>query len=233
MNNTIELLDQPEQCVHCGKRFRLAKTLTSHMCEPKRRHLQRTEKRVQAGFWAFNRFFQLTQNGKSKTYEEFSSSPFYNAFVKFGSYLNNVDVLYPEKFLEYLVREAVKLDHWCRDAIYYAYLYKMLRQEPTESAIQRTILTMMDWADESNQPYTSYFSRASSNKLVQDIMNGKVSAWVLLNVKSGKRMLQNLSDDQLQLITPALDMKYWLHRFQERPSDVVLVQEVCQDAGIE
>jgi hypothetical protein len=129
-DNQIELLEQPELCIHCGKKFRLAKTLISHMCEPKRRHLQRKEKRVQAGFWAFNKFWQLTQQGKPKTYEEFSVSPFYNAFVKFGSYVNNVNVLYPEKFLEHLVNTGTKIDNWCKDNIYYDYMYQMLKQEP-------------------------------------------------------------------------------------------------------
>jgi hypothetical protein len=58
------LLDQPYNCVHCGKSFMKEKTLVAHMCERKRRALQQSEKRVQAGFMAFNRFWQLTQNAK-------------------------------------------------------------------------------------------------------------------------------------------------------------------------
>ena len=54
------------------------------MCEQKRRALQKSEKRVQTGYFVFNRFFRLTQNAnKDKTYEEFCKTPYYSAFVKF------------------------------------------------------------------------------------------------------------------------------------------------------
>jgi hypothetical protein len=54
------------------------KTLVAHMCERKRRALQKDEKRVQAGYMAFNRFWQLTQNAKVlKSYDNFADSSYY------------------------------------------------------------------------------------------------------------------------------------------------------------
>ena len=67
------------------------------MCEKKRRRLQKDEKRVQTGYYAFTRFYKLSAGTKQdKTYEDFCASPYYNAFVKFGSFVNNVRPLYPE-----------------------------------------------------------------------------------------------------------------------------------------
>ena len=123
----FKLEDQPHTCVHCGKSFMKEKTLFAHMCEPKRRVLQKDEKRVQSGFYAFNQFYKLTQNArKQKTYDEFCKSAYYNAFVKFGSFLNNVAPLYPEKFVNFVIKSGVKLDHWCRDELYDNYLFEML-----------------------------------------------------------------------------------------------------------
>jgi hypothetical protein len=83
----MELAEQPFNCVHCSKSFMKEKTLFAHMCEPKRRAMQKDEKRVQSGFYAFNQFYKLTQSArKQKTYEEFCKSAYYNAFVKFGSF---------------------------------------------------------------------------------------------------------------------------------------------------
>ena len=59
------LLEQPNVCVHCGKKFMQPRTLFSHMCEQKRRALQRDEKRVLTGMITYNRFYQLTQNPKT------------------------------------------------------------------------------------------------------------------------------------------------------------------------
>lgn len=227
------LLDQPYKCVHCGKSFMKEKTLVAHMCERKRRALQQTEKRVQAGFMAFNRFWQLTQNAKvPKTYDNFADSSYYNAFVKFGSFVNNVNPLYPDRFIDYVIKSGVKLDHWCRDELYDKYLFEILKVEPVESAVQRSITTMMEWADEHGAEFCHYFNYVSLNKAVHDIRNGHISAWVVLNSSSGQTMIRNMSDEQLDMIAPAFDVPYWLRRFKEIPADVALVKEICREVGI-
>jgi len=230
----IDLVAQPFQCVHCDKSFMKEKTLIAHMCERKRRALQETEKRVQAGFMAFNRFWQLTQKAKKpKTYDEFADSSYYNAFVKFGSFLNNVNPLYPDKFVDYVIKSGVKLDHWCRDALYETYLYETIKTEPVESAVQRTLQTMMEWADEHKSHYPHYFLYVSLNKAVHDIRNGNISPWVILNTKSGYAMVNNMSDEQLDMISPAFDVPYWQKKFRETPADVLLVKEICKEIGID
>ena len=58
----------------------LEKTSAVHMCEKKRRALQKNEKRVQVGFYAFPRFYKLSAGAKKeKTYEEFCNSPYYTS----------------------------------------------------------------------------------------------------------------------------------------------------------
>jgi hypothetical protein len=229
----IQLVDQPNKCVHCGKSFMQEKTLIAHMCERKRRALQKNEKRVQAGFMAYNRFWQLAQNGKkNKTYDEFCDTPYYNAFVKFGSFINNINPLYPDKFVDYVIKSGIKLDHWCRDELYDQYLFDIIKVEPVESAVQRTLQTMMNWGDEQSANFAHYFNYVSLNRAVHDIRNGKISPWVILNTFNGKDMIQKMSDDQLDMISPAFDVPYWLKKFKEVPADVSLVKEICEEAGI-
>ena len=229
----INLVAQPYTCVHCNKSFMKDKTLIAHMCERKRRALQRDEKRVQAGFMAFNRFWQLTQNAKrSKTYDEFADSSYYNAFVKFGSFINNVNPLYPTKFVDYVIKSGVKLDHWCRDELYEKYLFDILKVEPVESAVQRSLQTMMEWGDTHNANYAHYFNYVSLNKAVHDIINGKISFWIILNSNTGKTMVSNMSDEQLAMIAPVFDVPFWMKKFKQSPADVALVQEICNEVGI-
>jgi hypothetical protein len=209
------------------------KTLVAHMCERKRRALQETEKRVQAGFMAYNRFYQLTQGNKvPKNYDHFCNSAYYNAFVKFGSFVNNVNPLYPTKFIDFVIKSGVKLDHWCRDELYEQYLFETVKTEPVEAAVQRTLQTMMEWGDEHNANFAHYFNYVSLNKAVHDIVSGKISCWVLLNCNSGKDMAGKMNDEQLAMIAPAFDIKYWLKKFKEFPADVALVKEILAEAGV-
>jgi hypothetical protein len=209
------------------------KTLVAHMCERKRRALQKDEKRVQAGYMAYNRFWQLTQNAKKlKTYDNFADSSYYNAFVKFGSFINNVNPLYPDKFIDYVIKSGVKLDHWCRDELYEKYLYEAIKTEPVESAVQRSLQTMMEWGDEHKAEFAHYFNYVSLNKAVYDIRNGRISPWVILNTVNGQTMVKNMSDEQLEMIAPAFDVPYWLRKFKDVPADVALVKEICREVDI-
>jgi hypothetical protein len=128
------------------------------MCEPKRRWLQKDEKRVQVGFYAFQRFYKLSAgHKKDKTYEDFVKSSFYNAFVKFGSFVNNVRPLYPDKYIDYVVTSNVKLDHWCREEMYEKYANELIRKEGVETALERSIQTMVTWAKDKESAYNHYF----------------------------------------------------------------------------
>ena len=168
------------------------------MCEKKRRHFQKDERRVQLGYLTFNRFYKLCQKAKeNKTYEQFCDSPYYNAFVKFGSFVNNVRPLYPEKYVDYVVTSGVRLDHWCREEMYERYALQLILKENVETALERSVKTMMDWGDDKEARWQDYFNYASLNRVCQDIKDGKVSPWLILNCKTGKDMLGKMNDEQL------------------------------------
>ena len=147
------------------------------MCQPKRRALQKNEKRVQLGMYAFNQFYKLSAGAKKdKTYEEFCKSPYYNAFVKFGSFISNVRPLYPEKYIDYVVTSGVKLDHWCKEEMYEKYATNLIKKEGVETALERSVMTMMEWSEENEPaPWNHYFQHVSLNRAVWHIKDGKVS----------------------------------------------------------
>lgn len=221
------------KCEYCGKLFAKEKTLVVHICEQKRRHLSKDEKHVQAGLLTFQRFYDIAQKGKSpKSFDDFASSPYYTAFIKFGSFLVNTAPIYPERFIDYVIKSGVKLDHWCRDEIYDQYISELIKIEPADGAIQRSIKTMMDWADKNNAAWEHYFLYVNLNRATHDIKEGLISPWLLLNVKSGKEMLQRMNDEQLEIVGPVVDPQYWLKRFKSLPADVELVKDIVREAKI-
>ena len=221
-------------CEYCKKEFARETSIAVHMCEPKRRAMQKDEKRVQAGYMAFVRWWQLAQGyNKQKTYDEFCDTAYYNAFVRFGRYIMHVNPLYPEKFVDWVIKSGVKLDHWCRDELYEKYLFETIKSEPVESAVQRSLQTMMEWADENRAVFAHYFNYVSLNRAVHDILNGHISPWIILNTQSGYKMINMMSDEQLNMIAPAFDVPYWQRKFKDQPADVALVKEICKEVGIE
>ena len=226
--------EKPYICEYCGVGFTREKTLAVHMCQPKRRFLQRGEKRVQLGLIAFNKFYKLSAGSKKdKTYDEFDKSPYYNAFVKFGSFVSNVRPLYPEKYIDHVVTSGVKLDHWCREEMYEKYAINLIKKEGVETALERSVMTMMEWADEQEQaPWNHYFKYVSLNRAVWHIRDGKISPWLILNCTSGKDMLGKFNDEQLEIIYPMIDPEHWAIRFKRQPNDVQLVKDVAKEANL-
>jgi hypothetical protein len=204
-----------------------------HICEQKRRHLSKTEKHVQAGLLTYQRFYDITQKGKSKkTFDDFASSPYYTAFIKFGSFLVNTAPIHPERFIDFVVKSGIKLDHWCRDEIYETYIIDLIKSEPSESAVQRSIKTMMDWADSNNSVWEHYFQYVNLNRATHDIKEGLVSPWLVLNTKSGKEMLKKMNDEQLEIISSTIDPTFWVRKFKALPADIELVKDIVREAKI-
>lgn len=229
----LAVVDKPYHCEHCGTKFMKEKTLFVHICEQKRRALAKTEKHVQMGYDAFNRFYQRTQKLKVlKTYDEFSRSPYYNAFVKFGSFVSNVNPLYPDRFIDYVVTSGVKLDHWCRDELYDKYVIDLIKVEAVETALDRTIKHMLKWGDENNAEWNHYFLYVNVNRATHDIKDGKVSPWVILNSTNGKTLLSKLSDEQLETVAVQIDPQFWVHKFKKNPADVELVKQIVRESKI-
>jgi len=207
--------------------------LVVHICEQKRRHMSKSEKHVQAGLLTYQRFYELTQKAKqTKTFDEFASSPYYTAFIKFGSFLVNTNPIYPERFIEFVIKSGIKLDHWCRDELYDTYVSELIKIEPADGAIQRTVKTMMDWSDSNNAPWEHYFQYVNLNRATHDIKEGLISPWMVLNSKSGKEMLKRMNDEQLEIIGPVIDPVHWSRRFKALPADVELVKDVIKEAKI-
>ena len=225
--------EKPYVCEYCGSGFMREKTLAVHMCQPKRRFLQRHEKRVQLGLYTFNQFYKLSAGAKKeKTHDDFDKSPYYNAFVKFGSFVNNVRPLYPEKYIDYVVTSGVKLDHWCRDEMYETYAIELIKKEGVQTALERSIMTMMDWADENNSLWNHYFDYVSLNRAIYHIKDGKISPWLILNCKSGKQMMSKFNDEQLEIIFNIMDPQHWARRFKKQINDVETVKEVVKESNL-
>ncbi|MGY8866678.1 MAG: hypothetical protein ACKVJK_13780 [Methylophagaceae bacterium] len=225
--------DKPYICEYCKTGYSRESTLAVHMCQPKRRALQKGERRVQLGMYAFNQFYKLSAGAKKhKTYEEFCKSVYYNAFVKFGSFVSNVKPLYPEKYIDYVVTSGVKLDHWCREEMYEKYATELIKKEGVETALERSVNTMVEWAEDKCAPWYLYFAHVSLNRAVWHIKDGKISPWLLLNCRSGKEMLSKLNDEQLGLIYNIINPQHWSMRFNRQVTDVALAKNVAKESNL-
>ena len=224
-------------CKYCQKEFRKESTLVAHMCEPKRRYQQQNESWVQLGFKAYLRFFEITQgSAKLKTYDDFAKSPYYNAFVKFGRYCQEIRCVNFASFLEWLLKNNKKLDYWCKDSLYEEWLFEYLRKEAVQDALERALTEMQNYVDENTElfpnGFTDYFRLANANRVCHHIANGRVSPWIVFNCDSGIAFLDTLGEEQVAQIITMIDPEYWQRKFKDYLADTEWVKSILKEAGL-
>lgn len=211
-------VDQPHRCEFCGRGFMRARTLVSHQCEPKRRAHQRSAVGPRLGYMAYCRFYQtLAGQQNTRTVEDFESSAYYTAFVKFGWHIHNINAIATQQFIDWLLLKNKKLDHWCRDALYHEFLSYYILIEPVKDALERGILHMDAWAQENNSQVNHYFRYANANRICFDLSNAKISPWIVYCCVSGVEMLERLNQEQIQVIYNWIDPDRWSKILKRNP----------------
>lgn len=223
-------------CQYCKKVYAKESTLIAHSCEPKRRWQQQSEQGVQLGFKAYLRFYEISQgSAKSKSYSDFSSSPFYTAFVKFGRHLVGLRAVNTSSFIDWLLKNNKKLDNWCSDKLYLEWLQQYIRKESVQDGIERALREMQDYADADprlQNSFNNYFKYGSSNRIAYHISNGRISPWVVFNCNSGVDWLSHASAEQLAIVMPWIDPDFWQQKFKDYPEDTAWVRSILETAGL-
>lgn len=224
------------KCKYCGKEYRKESTLAAHLCETKRRWQQEKEVGVQFGLQAYLRFFEMTQgSAKLKSYTDFVDSPYYNAFVKFGRHIVAIRAVNPRTFIDYVIKENKKLDHWTHEKVYLEYLHSYLKKEAVQDALERALTTMQEYADEHPElkgGFRDYFRYGNPNRICHHISNGRISPWIVFNSASGVEFLETLSEEQIGIVLPWIDPEYWQRKFVDYVADTEWVKMILKEAGL-
>ena len=224
-------------CKYCQRSFSREKTLAAHQCEPKRRWQQEKEVGVQFGLQAYLRFFEMSQgSAKTKSYADFVTSPYYTAFVKFGRYMIDVRAVNPRAFIEYVLKQNKKIDHWTHEVVYSEYLHQYMRKEAVSDALERALTEMQKYVDENTELFPNgfrdYFRMANPNRVCHHIANGRISPWIVFNCDSGIAFLGELGEEQVTQIIKMIDPEYWQRKFKDYLADTEWTKQILKDAGL-
>lgn len=220
------------QCEFCNRKFVRESAFITHMCEKKQRWVDRGLQANRVAFNAWLHYF-TTQHivKKQKTYLDFLHSPYYKAFLKFGTYCTEVNAINITRYVDWLVRDRISLDNWCSDKVYSKYLTEYLRNEDAFDAVARTIEFLTDLTTSEGIELKDAFRYASRNKLCHAISIGKVSPWALYHSKSGIEFLDSLNEDQVRIVFDYIDPQQWALKFSKNPEVVREIKECFNQTG--
>lgn len=219
-------------CEYCKKSFAKETSIEVHMCEPKRRRMQKDEPGVRLGFQAYIKFYESMQgSAKNKTHDDFCESSYYRAFVKFGRYCVTTHVINPPQFMNWLLKNSKKIDRWCSDQLYTEYLIQHLLVEAVDDALKRAIEHSVKWEEATGHPAKDMLRYGNANALCYDITAGRISPWVIYNSASGVEFLGNLSTEQVAIVWPYINSDAWHKKFSNYPADQEFVKDILTKAG--
>lgn len=232
MTKTVETDKKKFSCEFCKREFIRESTVLKHICEYKQRWMNKDLQGNRIGFQAWLQFYKKTSSSKKKkTYEDFIKSAYYTAFVKFGSYCSDANVLNPSRFVDWLLKNQVSVDTWNSDTVYTRFLLEYLREEDPLDAIARSVITTKNLSEIEKLSVNDCLRYGNKNKICYAITTGKISPWMLYHSESGVSFIDSLDQTQVKMIIDYIDPEKWAIRFKKFPDKVKEVKEILNAAG--
>ena len=227
---------KPEfHCEFCSVSFTRESSLLVHVCEKKRRLLDKDSKHVRIGFQVYQKFWSYIypySKNKEKTYSEFINFAEYGAFTAFGKYLVDIRAINPMKFVEFLLKTNIKLKDWKKEEVYLTYIRELSKTETPDAAIERNILLMQQWANDNDCNWIDFFRKISPSAAVQFIKGGRISPWAIYTTDSGQEMMGRFSDEQIDLVRKYIEPEFWVLKFKRNKEDFDNFREILSEAGL-
>lgn len=222
------------ECKYCKSAFVRESTLFSHACERKRRMMAEGDKVNRLGFNIWLKFYKFCspQLKKIKTYENFIDSSHFTGFIKFARHVIDLNPHSVEDFADFVIRNSIKLDDWCKIWVYESWIREVNKKESADRALERSVLLMKTWSEETNEPWTDFFVSVNTNKAVHWIKTGRISPWIIYTTSAGQSLINRLSEEQIGLIVEYIEPKFWQFKVARLKEDATWVQTVFNQSGI-
>jgi hypothetical protein len=219
-------------CEFCNREFQRESTMAKHLCENKQRYLNKDLQGNRIGFQSWLQFYKKnTSSKKNKTYDEFIRSAYYTAFVKFGSHCADINAINISRYVDWLLKNQIRIDTWTTDSNYTKYLIEYLRVEDPLDAIARSVQTTIDLAEVEGILPRDYLRYGNPNKICHSITNGKISPWMFYQSDSGVKFLDNLNESQVKMVIDYINPELWKIKFNREPENVKQVKELLNAGG--
>ena len=206
----------------------------SHMCDKKRRMLDKDLKQNRIAYqaWLIFRKLSIANIKHDKPYDEFIINRYYTDFMKLAKHIIDLNLDKPDEFVKFIVMNSIKMNDWCKAVVYETYVKDRTKKETVERAIERSLLNMKAWAEKTGNSWCEYFQKVSTPEAVQDIRMGRISPWCTFATDQGSRLIDRLEPGQVQTLIDYMEPNSWRAKVMRQKSDALWVQEVFNKAEI-
>jgi hypothetical protein len=213
--------------------FSSEKTLSSHMCVKKKRYSDKDTNSATLGLRVYQTYMRKTTNSKhDKTVDDFIESRYYNSFVRFGRYFHELKPIHGDKFIDFIIREGIRLDDWEKPEVFHHFILEILAKETADAAITRSINTMVNWAEATGNAYTDYFIKATTDDITEAIYSGRISPWMVYLCPSADRVHSSMPNSSVTKIAPIINPEVWAGILLGNQKDTAYFKEILVANGL-
>lgn len=224
------------QCHFCKKEFTRERTLEIHLCEPKRRWMNKDDKTVRIALASWLHWCKksgLYMNKKTAlSYDDFMRSTAYIAFVQFGNFVDQNNISNYLAYIDFMIKHNYKMPSWTKDSTYEYFIKMNTRQETVEEAIQRTIKFMDKWSSDNDEEWTDFFTKITNQQALDWLRTGRISPWIFFTSEKAQNKLGEMTDEQIMLLDKYLDVKWWQQNLRRKPKDKQFVDQIVKEYEI-
>ena len=107
--------------------------------------------------------FKKVWRGVKKVFKKIGRS-IKKGFTKFGKFSYDVNVLDYTEFVDFLIRNSVRLDDWCKDEAYTLFVKDYILREAASEAVERSITFMQKWAEQKNDQWCNFYRNGTKQR---------------------------------------------------------------------
>jgi hypothetical protein len=222
MTKSMTYLSNSYICEYCKLSFKKESTIQKHMCPKKKRFMLRNDKSVMFAFLIYQYWYKIAMGSKKDLdYDDFLVGKFYKVFFEFSQYIESSKIQDWEKYIFWLVANSIKINQWSKDSTYNRFILENIKNETPERAIEKFILYVKLWSEKTGYEWNEYFSKCNPEKIIDDVISGRISPWVLYCSNSAQNFIENLPDELIIKLSKHIDFEYWLNKVNKN-------KELCE-----
>lgn len=230
--NTKEPTVTKYKCEFCNREFSRETTIFTHICEHKRRWQDKDRVSNRIAFQAWLQFHSTSLlHRKQYTYMDFIKSPYYTAFVKFGNYCADARVINVPRYVDFLLKNNIRVDSWNTDSNYTKFLIYFMKEEDPLDAIARSIETTIELSAKEKILTKDCLRYGNKNRICYAITTGKISPWMLFQSESGVMFIESLDSTQQKMIFDYINPEQWAIKFIKEKHLIPQIKELLAAGG--
>ncbi|HGX4521444.1 hypothetical protein GNZ01_06085 [Escherichia coli] len=230
--------NQVYTCRFCDRKFKREETVNTHKCIKRDRYEDRQSRQMMEAFRIYMQFMELNKFPFKKGVEPFIAfikSKYFNDFYNFAQYyLNNRDIINVDEFVKYLIINNKPITEWSTYKAKDEWILKTIRAEHPKEAIARSVISLVEWAENLNVQWNTFFENVSSARAIAWIESGKISPWIiwLAPKKSTNKFFKKLSNSEIEYILKYIDPSYFEIKTIKYKKDCDEIKIMLCEAGL-